>query len=40
MNPLTEEWVKKAEGDFASVQREIKARKSPNYGAACFHAQQ
>jgi HEPN domain-containing protein len=40
MNPLTREWVDKAEGDFASAQRELKARKNPNYDSACFHAQQ
>ena len=40
MKPLTLEWVQKAEGDFASAQRELRARKSPNYDAACFHAQQ
>jgi HEPN domain-containing protein len=40
MNPLTAEWVDKAEGDFATTQREVRARKAPNYDAACFHAQQ
>ncbi len=40
MKPLTREWVKKAEGDFISAQREFRARKAPNYDAACFHAQQ
>lgn len=40
MNPLTAEWVAKAEGDYVCVQREWKARKNPNYDALCFHAQQ
>ncbi|MBF0506662.1 MAG: HEPN domain-containing protein [Nitrospirae bacterium] len=40
MQPLTKEWISKAEGDFATALREIRARKSPNYDAACFHAQQ
>ena len=40
MNPLTLEWVEKAEGDFATAGRELRARKNPNYDAACFHAQQ
>jgi len=40
MKSLSFEWVAKAEGDFASAQRELKARKSPNFDAACFHAQQ
>jgi HEPN domain-containing protein len=34
------EWVAKAEGDFASAARDLRARKAPNYDAACFHAQQ
>ena len=40
MKPLTMEWVEKAEGDLAMVQRELRVRKSPNYDGACFHAQQ
>jgi HEPN domain-containing protein len=40
MNPLTHEWVAKAEGDFATAGRELRARKEPNYDAACFHAEQ
>ena len=40
MNPLVAEWASKAEGDFATASREIRARKSPNYDAVCFHCQQ
>ncbi len=40
MKPLAREWVEKAEGDFATASREMRARLSPNYDAACFHAQQ
>jgi HEPN domain-containing protein len=40
MNPLTNEWVEKAEGDFQTAQREFRVRKAPNYDAVCFHAQQ
>jgi len=40
MKPLTLEWINKAEGDWVSAQREQRARKLPNYDAACFHAQQ
>jgi HEPN domain-containing protein len=40
MNELTLEWLHKAEGDFATVGREVRARRRPNYDAACFHAQQ
>lgn len=40
MKPLTSEWIDKAEKDFATASREIRARKMPNYDAVCFHAQQ
>ncbi|MFN8423259.1 MAG: HEPN domain-containing protein [Anaerolineae bacterium] len=40
MNALAIEWIEKAEGDFATAQRERRARTRPNYDAACFHAQQ
>jgi HEPN domain-containing protein len=40
MQPLTTEWVQLAEGDITTCQRELRARKLPNYNAACFHAQQ
>jgi len=40
MKPMTAEWVVKAEGDFATMQRESRVAESPNYEAICFHAQQ
>ncbi|NLI76562.1 MAG: HEPN domain-containing protein [Candidatus Riflebacteria bacterium] len=40
MKPLTREWVARAEGDLTTARRELRARTSPNYDAACFHAQQ
>ena len=40
MKPLTREWIDKAEADFITARRELRARKAPNYDAACFHAQQ
>ena len=40
MKLLTEEWVSKAEGDFATAEREFAVTTSPNYDAVCFHAQQ
>jgi HEPN domain-containing protein len=40
MQPLTMEWIAKAEGDFTTAERELRARKAPNYDSACFHAQQ
>ena len=40
MKPVTSEWADKAEGDFATAQRELNAPDHPNYDAVCFHAQQ
>jgi len=40
MKPLTLEWIEKAEGDFLTMERESRVRKSPNPDAVCFHAQQ
>jgi HEPN domain-containing protein len=40
MKPLAREWTEKAENDWGSLHREIRARKNPNYDAACFFAQQ
>jgi len=40
MTELAAEWVEKAEGDYATAGREWRARRQPNYDAACFHAQQ
>jgi len=40
MNPLTNEWIEKAEGDLLTAQREYRARNRPNYDAVCFHSQQ
>ncbi len=40
MKPVTQTWVEKAEADLATAKRELRARKSPNYDAACYHAQQ
>jgi len=40
MKPLTAEWVSKAEGDFATMERESCVTDSPNFEGICFHAQQ
>lgn len=40
MNPLTQEWVDKAEGDFTTAKREFEATVDPNFDAVCFHSQQ
>jgi HEPN domain-containing protein len=40
MNGTVKEWIAKAEGDYATAARELRAIESPNYDAACFHAEQ
>lgn len=40
MTPLAAEWVAKAEGDYATARREMRARRRPNFDAVRFHAQQ
>lgn len=40
MNALVAEWVSKADGDLVVAERELRARKSPVYDAACYHSQQ
>jgi HEPN domain-containing protein len=40
MKPVTAEWVNKAEGDYALMEREGRVRKNPAYDGVCFHAQQ
>ncbi|WKZ46359.1 MAG: HEPN domain-containing protein [Anaerolineales bacterium] len=40
MNRAVDEWIVKADGDFATANRELRARISPNYDSACFHSQQ
>ncbi len=40
MKPMSVEWIEKAEGDFAIVLRESRARKNPSFDGICFHAQQ
>lgn len=40
MKPTTVEWIDKAEGDFALMEREGRVRKHPCYDGVCFHAQQ
>ena len=40
MNGTVEEWVCKAEADFATASRELRAGENPNLDAVCFHAQQ
>lgn len=40
MKRLALEWIAKAEGDFATVERESRARIRRNNDAICFHAEQ
>ena len=40
MNPLAEEWIQKADGDFATASRELAVAEGTNYDAVCFHYQQ
>jgi len=40
MNPLANEWLAKAEGDFNTAQRELAATEAANYDAVCFYSQQ
>ncbi len=40
MNEVVREWVDKAEGDFATAEREFVVQSAPNYDAVCYHAQQ
>lgn len=40
MNPLTLEWVEKAEKDFGTARREFRVKRSPNFDGVCFHCQQ
>ncbi|MBP7052421.1 MAG: HEPN domain-containing protein [Phycisphaerae bacterium] len=39
MNEVVREWIEKAEGDYLTATREVRA-DPPNYDAGCFHAQQ
>jgi len=40
MKRIALEWLAKAEGDFATVERESRARTHRNNDAICFHAEQ
>ena len=40
MKGTAKEWTDKAEADFSTAARELKATESPNFDAVCFHAQQ
>lgn len=39
MKPITSEWIEKAEGDWHTARREMRAASEPNLDATVFHAQ-
>jgi len=39
-NPITLEWIVKAEEDAVVAERENRVRKNPAPGVVCYHAQQ
>jgi hypothetical protein len=39
MKGTAKEWADKAEADYSTAARELKAPESPNFDAVCFHAQ-
>ena len=40
MNDEVRAWIAKAEGDFATAERELRVASRPNYDAVCYHCQQ
>ncbi|MGH9831362.1 MAG: HEPN domain-containing protein [Blastocatellia bacterium] len=38
MKQITREWIDKAEADWISAQRMLRARKKPHYETVCFQA--
>ncbi|MGC1378756.1 MAG: HEPN domain-containing protein [Anaerolineales bacterium] len=40
MNPLVDDWIEKAEGDFHAAGRELRVRKNPAWHVTCFLSQQ
>ena len=40
MKQITQEWIDKGDGDFATAERELQVQQKPNYDAVCFHSQQ
>ncbi len=40
MNEVVQEWLDRAEGDYATARRENAVVEQPNHVAVCFHAQQ
>jgi len=40
MSELIDEWIRKADADYATACREMSADKDANFDAVCFHSQQ
>ncbi len=40
MSELIDEWIRKADGDYATACRELSADEDVNFDAVCFHSQQ
>ncbi len=40
MSEITNEWIRKADADYATACREMAASENTNYDAVCFHSQQ
>lgn len=40
MSELIDEWIHKADGDYATACRELSVVENTNFDAVCFHSQQ
>ncbi|MDD5326532.1 MAG: HEPN domain-containing protein [Phycisphaerae bacterium] len=40
MNEIIDEWIRKADADYATACREMSADENVNFDAVCFHSQQ
>lgn len=40
MSEIIDEWIRKADADYATACREMLVDEGPNFDAVCFHSQQ
>jgi HEPN domain-containing protein len=40
MSEIINEWIRKADADYATARREMSASEEANFDAVCFHSQQ
>ena len=40
MSEIIDEWIRKADADYATASREMLASEDANFDAVCFHSQQ